>query len=286
VAVPAVRGSVATITLGVTLPAAAKGAIVTEPVDQLRADVPHSARVWNVWLGGKDNFEVDRQVAAQVEGSYPEIVQVARESRKFLVRAIHYLHAQGIRQYLDIGTGLPTADNTHEVAQRLDPTSRIVYVDNDPLVLVHARALLTSTSEGATTYVDADVNDPLKILNEARATLDFDQPVALILLGILGNVADTATAREIVRTLVDAVPSGSYLVVNDGTTANEASVAGAERSAAAGHPYQLRSIDEIRGFFDGLELVEPGVVPTPLWRPDSGDEPAELAVACGVFRKS
>lgn len=259
---------------------------MTDPNDDtLKPGTPHSARVWNVWLGGKDNFEADRVVAGQVEAAFPAIVDVARASRAFLVRVVHYLTGQGIRQYLDIGTGLPTADNTHEVAQRLVPTSRIVYVDNDQLVLVHARALLTSSPQGATDYIDADANDPEYIISKAADTLDFSQPIALMMLGILGNIADTDTARVIMRRLVDAAPAGSFLVINDGTNTDEASVAGQRASNQGGHPYQLRSIEEITSFFDGLDLVDPGVVSTPLWRPGTDAKPDELAVACGVARK-
>jgi hypothetical protein len=230
--------------------------IVTDPNDDtLKPGIPHSARVWNVWLGGKDNFEADRMVAGQVEAAFPAIVDVARASRAFLVRVVHYLTDQGIRQYLDIGTGLPTADNTHEVAQRLAPTSRIVYVDNDQLVLVHARALLTSSPEGATDYVDADANDPEKILSKAAATLDFSQPVALMMLGILGNIADTDTVRAIVRRLVDAVPAGSFLVINDGTNTDEASVAGQRVSNEGGPPL---STAQHRGDHQPLRRPRPG----------------------------
>jgi S-adenosyl methyltransferase len=193
----------------------------------------------------------------------------------------------GIRQFLDIGTGLPTADNTPEVAERIAPQSRIVYVDNDPLVLVHARALLTSSPEGVTDYLDADVREPEKILHAAARTLDFTQPVALMMLGILGNVADYDEARSIVNRLVDAVPSGSYLVVNDATTSkarDEASQVGAD----AGVTYVVRTPEQIAGFFEGLELLEPGVVSTPQWRPNLSageDLPAELDVYCGMARK-
>lgn len=250
--------------------------------------VPHSARVWNYWLEGKDNFAADRAVGDQVREHYPEIVEIARASRAFLVRAVRYLTGEaGIRQFLDIGTGLPTANNTHEVAQRLAPESRVVYVDNDPLVLVHARALLTSTPEGATDYVDADVRDPGKILHEAARTLDFSQPVGLMMLGILGNVLDTDEARSIVDRLVSAVPVGSYLVINDGVDTNERGVESARIRGDAGDPYCLRSPDQIAHFFDGLRLLEPGVISTPRWRPDPGDDhaPAELGVFCGVARK-
>ncbi len=190
----------------------------------------------------------------------------------------------GIRQFLDLGTGLPTADNTHEVAQQVAPESRIVYVDNDPLVLVHARALLTSSRQGATDYIDADVHEVKQILAGAVRTLDFGQPVALMLLGILGYVADDDEALSIVRQLVDAVPSGSYLVINDGTTSkarDEASQVGSD----AGVTYTVRTPEQIASFFDGLEIVDPGVVSTPRWRPDSDELPAELDVFCGVARK-
>ncbi len=258
---------------------------------KLDTSVPHGARVWNYWLGGKDNFAADREAGEQVRQVFPEIVEVARVSRAFLVRAVRYLAGEaGIRQFLDIGTGLPTADNTHEVAQRIAPESRIVYVDNDPMVLTHARALLTSAPEGATDYLDADARDTEKILQDAARTLDFAQPVALMMLGILGNVVDYDEACSVVKRLVDAVPSGSYLVVNDGTNvvSREARDAATQISVEAGTPYIARHPDQIARFFDGLELLEPGVVSTPRWRPDlraGEDLPAELDVFCGVARK-
>src|SRR6266496_3356023 len=181
-----------------------------EYVSKLDTHVPHSARVWNYWLGGKDNFAADRATGDKVLQVYPEIVEVARVSRAFLGRAVRYLAGEvGIRQFLDIGTGLPTANNTHEVAQRVAPSARIVYVDNDPLVLAHARALLTSSPQGATDYLDADLRDPDRILQGAAETLDFTQPVALMMLGILGYVADYDEARSIVRRLLDALSSGT-----------------------------------------------------------------------------
>ena len=251
---------------------------------------PHSARVWNYFLGGKDNFAADRHLAEQVIQVYPEIVEVARASRAFLGRAVTFLAAEaGIRQFLDIGTGLPTVDNTHEVAQRVDPTCRIVYVDNDPLVLAHARALLTSSAQGICDYVDADVRDPDTVLAGAARTLDFTRPVALTMLGILGNVVDYEQARAVVRRLVDAVPAGSYLVVNDGTNVIQAQARGeaTQISVDAGVPYIARSPEQIARFFDGLELVEPGVVSTPRWRPPptTSAPPAEVDVFCGVARK-
>ncbi len=248
---------------------------------------PHSARVWNYWLRGKDNFEVDREYGDRFFEIYPDIVEIARESRAFLGRAVRYVISEaGIRQFLDIGTGLPTVDNTHEVAQRIAPESKAVYVDNDPMVLLHARALLVGAHEGATAYIDADVRDPGKILAGAEKTLDFAQPIALILLGIMGNVADLDEAYAITRRLVEALPSGSYLVLSDGTQASEEVRALNEGSDGFG--YRNRTSEQIARFFDvvdGLELLEPGVVSTPLWRPDPGSAPTALEVFCGVARK-
>jgi hypothetical protein len=252
-------------------------------------EVPHSARIWNAFLGGKDNFASDRKVADEIRQVFPDIVAVAQASRAFLARAVSYLAGEaGVTQFLDIGTGLPTADNTHEVAQRVNPAARIVYVDNDPLVLVHARALLTSSPEGRTAYIDADVHEPGRILAQAADTLDLGQPVGVMMLGILGHVVDYDEAVSIVRDLVRALPAGSYLVVNDGTNVLNR----AERDQAtdvtvqAGAAYIARSPEQIAAFFDGLQLVPPGVVSTPRWRPEPADPlPRELDVFCGVGRK-
>jgi O-methyltransferase involved in polyketide biosynthesis len=263
----------------------------TEP-PQIDSTVPHSARIWNYWLGGKDNYPVDRAAGDQYREVFPEIVDVARASRQFLTRAVRYLAGEAqVRQFLDIGTGLPTADNTHQVAQRVDPACRIVYVDNDPLVLTHARALLTSTPQGATDYIDADLRDPDKILEAAARTLDFSRPSALMLMGILGHVGDYDEARSIVRRLLDALPPGSYLALNDGTDVISKAFAEAQQryNESGAAPYQLRSPEQIAGFFDGLELVEPGVVSVPRWRPDLGEAdggpPAEVDAFGGVGRK-
>jgi hypothetical protein len=257
---------------------------MTEP--KLDTSRPSSARVWNYLLGGKDHFAIDRMVGDQIRATFPAIVTVAQEQRKFLVRAVSFLAGEvGVRQFLDIGTGLPSANNTHEVAQRITPGSRIVYVDNDPLVLTHARALLDSRPEGATDYVDSDVEDPDKILQAAADTLDFTQPIALTMLGILGNVADYTEARSIVKRLTDAVPSGSYLVVSDGTNTSKEIVEGQRVANQSGHPYNLRSPEEISGYFEGLDLVEPGVVSIPLWRPAPGPVPPAMDGHCGVGRK-
>jgi O-methyltransferase involved in polyketide biosynthesis len=254
--------------------------------------VPHSARIWNYWLGGKDNYPVDRAAGDQFRQAFPGVVDVARASRQFLTRSVRYLAGEaGIRQFLDIGTGLPTADNTHEVAQRVAPDSRIVYVDNDPLVLTHARALLTSTPQGATDYVDADLREPDQILEAAARTLDLGQPTALMLMGILGHIGDYDEARSIVKRLLDAVPSGSYLALDDGTDViDKAAVEEAQGAynQSGAIPYQPRSPEQIAGFFEGLELVEPGVVSCPRWRPDpqpGGGLPAEVDAFGGVGRK-
>jgi O-methyltransferase involved in polyketide biosynthesis len=256
---------------------------------EINTAVPQTARIWNYWLGGKDNFPVDRAVGDQILEAFPAIVENARASRAFLVRAVRYLAGEaGIRQFLDIGTGLPTANNTHEVAQRVAPESRIVYVDNDPVVLAHARALLTSTPEGATAYADADLRDPDAILREAARTLDPNRPIAVMLMGILGHIPGDDQARSIVGRLMDAVPSGSYLTMNDGTDTSEEVVEAARIWNQSANPtYHLRSPERIARFFDGLELVEPGVVSPPRWRPEPS--PAGLAPeidsACGIGRK-
>lgn len=251
--------------------------------------VPHSARIWNYWLGGKDNYPVDEQAGDAYTAVFPGIVTIARSSRAFLRRNITYLVAEaGIRQFLDVGTGLPTADNTHEVAQRIAPETRIVYVDNDPMVLAHARALLYSTPEGATAYIDSNVLDPDRILAAAADTLDFSRPTALILSNILGHVATYDQARSIVTHLMGALPSGSYLSINDGSRGidpvfEQAQDAYNESGAV---PYNLRTVDEITSYFDGLQLLDPGVVSVPHWRPEPTDPaPKVIAEHGGLARK-
>jgi hypothetical protein len=265
----------------------------SSPVDQrpsskLDMTVPASARIWNYWLGGKDNYSVDRAAGDRYQETFPHIVDVARNSRVFLARAIRFLSGEaGIRQFLDIGTGMPTVDNTHEVAQRIAPESRIAYVDKDPLVLAHARALLTSTPEGVTDYIDADLHEPEKILQAATATLDFSRPIGLMLMGIMGHVTDDELALSLVGRLVDALPSGSYLTLYDGTdtdTAFKQAQQGYDDSGA--DAYRLRSPEQIAAFFDGLELIEPGVVSLPKWRPEHNPfEPVEVHAYGAVARK-
>jgi hypothetical protein len=257
---------------------------------EIDTSVPHSARIWNYWLGGKDNYPVDRAAGDQFGAVFPGIVDVTRASRQFLIRAVRFLAGEvEIRQFLDIGTGLPTAENTHEVAQRVAPESRIVYVDNDPVVLIHARALLASSGEGRTAFVDADLHDPDKILDAAAETLDFTRPIALMLMGILGHVTDDDESQSIVKRLLDALASGSHLVLCDGTDTNPAGVAAQEQYNQSGAvPYRLRSPAQLTGFFNGLELVEPGVVSVSQWRPDPdavGGLPAAVDAFGGVGRK-
>jgi hypothetical protein len=257
---------------------------------QLDTSEAHSARVWNYLLGGKDNFAADRQVGDMVLQMFPGIAHIARVQRRFLSRAVRYLAGEaGIRQFLDIGTGLPTADNTHQLAQQIAPGSRIVYVDNDPLVLVHAEALLTSAPGGVTSYVEADVRDPDTILRDAARTLDFSQPVALMMLGIMGQIDDADQPGSIVAWLLDALPPGSYLALSDGTDTNpELNQAIAVYNQNSASSYHLRSPNRIAGYFTGLDLVPPGVVTTSRWRPDVRDaeeEPREIDAICGVGRK-
>ena len=253
--------------------------------------VPHIARVYDYWLGGKDNFAVDRAAAEQVMETFPDILVSVRAQRAFLGRAVHYLVAEaGIRQFLDIGTGLPSGNNTHEVAQRVVPQTRVVYVDNDPIVLLHARALLASSPEGATAYIDADLRDTGVILAQAARILDFSQPVAVMLLGVLHCVPDKDDPAAVVSRLVDAVPGGSYL-----TIAHPASDVATEQMATsmrnyndhATVPLTARSHDEVSAFFAGLDLLEPGVVQLHRWRAGAGDPGAgrELANYGGVARK-
>ena len=248
--------------------------------------VPHSARIWNYWLGGKDNYAVDREAGDAYKAVFPGIAVVARTSRAFLTRAVRYLAAEaGMRQFLDIGTGLPTANNTHQVAQFVVPESRIVYVDNDPLVLAHARALLSSSPEGSCDYLDADIRNPEGILETAAGLLDFSQPVALMLMGIMGHFTDDE-AYPIVSRLQAGLPSGSYFALYDGANTNEAfnqAQQGYNDSGAV--PYHLRSPEQFRRYFEGMDLVEPGVVPLVQWRPDPDTEQAEIYSYCGVARK-
>jgi hypothetical protein len=255
---------------------------------------PHPARMYDYLLGGKNNFAVDRETAEKALQSWGTVRTAARENRAFLGRAVRYLVAEaGIRQFLDIGTGLPSANNVHEVAQDLAPSCRVVYVDNDPIVLAHARALLTSAPQGKTAYIHADFRDPAKILEDpaVRGTLDFTKPVALMLVAILHFVPDEADPRRTLATLLDALPSGSYLVASHATDEHDP-----DMLAGAGRAYQERGlIGQIRASeefaslaFTGLEMVDPGVVLVSEWRPQgAGPRPlaSEVNTYGGIARK-
>ena len=251
-----------------------------DPMSRFDLGVAHSARRYNYWLGGKDNFAADRESGDAIAGTFPTIRDSVRENRKFLRRAVEFLAgAEGIDQFLDIGTGLPTADNTHEVAQRITPRAHIVYVDNDPIVLAHARALLTSSPAGATAYIDADLREPEKILSapELGATLDLGRPVALVLLAVLHFVPDGQDPYGIVARLVKALPSGSYLVMSHATYDLVDPATVEQLEAHSSGQWRSRSRDEFARFFTGLELVDPGVVPIGNWRPDPGTTPPDPA---------
>jgi len=255
------------------------------------ARVAHPARVYDYWLGGKDNFEADRIAGEETIAAYPAIRASARANRAFLARTVRYLTAEaGIRQFLDLGTGLPTASNTHEVAQAVAPESRVVYVDNDPLVLSHARALLTSSPEGRTAYLDADLRDTDRILEQAAETLDFGRPVAIMLLAILHYIPDLGEARAILGRLLSAVPSGSYVTISHAASdiSPEAMAEMIRRMnqhlAEGNHVGRTREV--VTGFFDGLELLEPGVVKVTEWRPRSEMEAkGPTSLWGGVARK-
>ena len=262
--------------------------------DVIRADVPHSARIYNFWLGGKDHYDVDRIVGQQVIEAEPEFVQQMRENRAFLGRAVEYLvRERGIRQFLDIGTGLPTADNTHEVAQRAAPECRIVYVDNDPIVLAHARALLTSSPEGATEYLDANMHEPDKIMDAAAGTLDLGEPVAVMMLGVIVHIGDDAVAKSLIDAIMGRLAPGSHLAVSVNTNVvhkeNMDRAAAAYNEAFGNPPVHLHTPERLAGFFAGLELVEPGVVSVARWLPPGtpapAQEPPEMDAFAGVGRK-
>lgn len=237
--------------------------------------VPVSARIWNYWMGGKDYYPVDKAAGDEYAKMYPGVFDLASSCRYFIVRAVQYLAREaGIRQFLDIGTGLPSHDNTHEIAHRVAPESRVIYVDNDPMVLTHARALLTSSAPSTTDYIEADLNDPDSILRIAQEKIDFGRPVAIMLMGILGHIGNPAEhddrhARSVVETLKSALPSGGYLALYESLNTDPAQNAALDTYNRTGAvPYRLRRADQIVRFFDGLELVQPGLVPIHEWHPD------------------
>jgi hypothetical protein len=253
--------------------------------------VAHPARIWDYFLGGKDNFAADRAAAQGVLEVMPTMAMVARAGRAFLAAAVHYLATSGgVRQFLDIGTGLPTANNTHEVAQRANQQARIVYVDNDPIVLAHARALLTSGPDGKTAYVDADIRDTGRILAQAARTLDFSQPVAVMLLAVLHFVPDADDPYKITSRVMEALPSGSFLVLSHASSDIDtgAVAAGTERyNQRSAVPVTPRTRAQVTRFFDGLDVVDPGVVPLGHWHPgplQQFDSPG-LPTYCAAGRK-
>jgi hypothetical protein len=272
------------------------GALDSPPAEpDLDISRPHMARIYDYFLGGKNHFAADRVVADKILQANPAIRVAARENRAFLGRAVRYLAAEaGIRQFLDIGTGLPTTGNVHEVAQAVAPTSRVVYVDNDPLVLTHARALLNSAPAGRTAYIHADLRAPRAILDDpaTREVLDLSQPTALIMLATLHLVQDEDKPAEIIATLLDALPPGSYFAASHITMehAGDAIAAGQSTMRSAGISAQARNSDEFaRLAFAGLDLVPPGVVLVSEWRPeDDSPHPAPAEVNCygGVARKA
>jgi hypothetical protein len=258
---------------------------------ELDTGVAHIARVYDYWLGGKDNFEADRIAGDEVIEAFPGTASSVRANRAFLARTVRYLvREEGIKQFLDIGTGIPSANNTHEVAQSLVPESRVVYCDNDPLVLAHARALLRGSQEGATAYLDADLRDTEKILHDGAKTLDFGQPVGVMLVAVLHLVDEESDPASIVARLMDAVPPGSTLTIshppNDMHTGAMAK-AGSSLSRLLTQPTTFRSKDQVTSFFAGLELIPPGVVPIQQWHPDTEEEAnAVAAMWGGVARKT
>ncbi len=243
---------------------------MTEPVD-LKTDQPHAARVYQYWLGGKDNYAADRELGEKMAQLLPSLPGAARSNRAFMHRSSRYLaQERGVRQFLDLGTGLPVAPNLHEVVQQIAPQSRVVYVDNDPIVLVHARALLTSDPRGATRYLDSDIRDPEKIIEAARATLDLSQPVAISLIAIIQLIPEDAEVRAILDALMEPLYPGSTLSLSAITADSNPQQVGAAAQAARAQGLVItpRTLARTEAFFAGLDLVEPGVVLAHRWHPD------------------
>jgi O-methyltransferase involved in polyketide biosynthesis len=262
------------------------------PAPKVDTTVPQTARIWNYWLGGKDNYPVDREAGDKYREQAPGIVDMARASRVFLTRAVRYVAAEeGVRQFLDIGTGLPTMDNTHQVAQRVAAESKIVYVDHDPMVLTYAERLLAdTTAAGVTTFVEADLRDPDAIWAEAAKTLDLNRPIALMLMGVLGHVQDWNEAKAIVRRLLAPLCSGSFFLHYDSTYVVQGAAlrqAQEDYDDTGAVPYVLRHPDELAELYEGLELVQPGQVSCLRWRPEPGGSgvPAAVDVYGAVGRK-
>ena len=239
--------------------------------------VAHIARVYDYFLGGKDNFPADREAAARILKGNPGMRDTCREQREYLRRAVRFLAEAGIRQFIDIGTGLPTQENTHEVAQKTAPDARVAYIDNDPIVLTHARVLMADQDHGRTVFIHADAREPGKLLADPALTdvIDFTQPVAVLLIGILHFMPDSDDPGKLIRTLLDAVPAGSYLAISHGTPDYAPEMGGAVQAAyqASSMPCRVRTAAEVMALLDGVELVDPGLVLLAEWRPD-GPVPA------------
>ncbi|MFI6259953.1 SAM-dependent methyltransferase [Micromonospora zamorensis] len=269
----------------------ASGPTAGSPSDRIDTTVAHPARRYNYWLGGKDNFQADRESGDTMAAAFPTIRTAALENRRFLQRAVGFLAREaGIRQFLDIGTGIPTADNTHEVAQAIAPESRVVYVDNDPIVLAHARALLSSSPQGATAYIDADLRGPARILAhpELRRTIDLSRPVALMLVAVLHFVPDGDDPYALVRHLLDALPAGSWLAASHATHEYLPPAVAAQARAAArgGGPHgliNLRTRDEFSRFFVDLDVVEPGITSVAEWRAENEPQPRPSVVEVSMY---
>ena len=262
---------------------------VRSVVKTIDPSVAHIARIQDYWLGGKDHFEADRIAGDEAVAQLPDMVASVRNTRAFLGRTVRFLAQEaGIRQFLDIGTGIPSAANTHEVAQGVAPECKIVYVDNDPMVLAHARALLTSSPQGRCAYIEADIREPEKILSTAAEVLDFTEPVAVVLMAVLQFVPDENDPHGLVRRIIEAIPAGSYVVISHpASDIQAAAMAGMatrlnQLMAQRGKP---RSKDAVTAFFDGLDLIEPGVIRCPEWRPDRPEDAAGKSTMWGGVAK-
>ncbi|MFI5915933.1 SAM-dependent methyltransferase [Dactylosporangium sp. NPDC051541] len=254
---------------------------------RIDTSVPHPARRYSYWLGGKDHFAADRESGDAIARAFPAVVELARANRAFLRRAVRYVAEAGVRQFLDIGTGLPAPDNTHEVAQRVSADARVVYVDNDPIVMMHAQALLVGDPRGRTAYIEADIREPAVILEhkELRDTLDLAQPVALLLVTTLHFVHDDAQVADITRQLIEPLAPGSFVVLSHGTMdfSNAEGIEAYERMfAARGTDVRARSRAVLAGYLRGLELVEPGIVPVADWHPEDPDAPRPVSQDLGI----
>jgi len=273
-------------------PAASADKAQEDLMARVDTSVPVSARIWNYWMGGDDYYPVDKEAGDAYAALSPGVFDLARSSRSYLIRAVRYVAGVGgVRQFLDIGSGLPSHDPTHEVAQGVAPDTRVVYADNDPLVLAHARALLASKPHGGTDYIEADLYDPGTLVSIARTKLDFAQPVAIMLMGVMGHIGhpdqdDDQAARSIVDRLKDALPSGGYLIMYEGVDTDPAQDEALDQYNESGAvPYRVRRPEQVLRFFDGLELADPGVVPIHQWRPDPSTPKLAVPALGGVGKK-